>query len=335
MPLVTFRRHLFAAGVVLALTPTLLTAAPAGPEKGKAASPAEKLRADLDQVISIEITEQPLDLALKQLHEQTKLNFVIDRWTIQQMGMQPENMPVTIKLKDVKTKSALRSILTPYQLGYAIIGDTIVVSTEDMAMYKQMRQRVNVDFDKEELSSAMKKMARETATNLIVDSRAAKEAKMEVTLQMEDVPLETAVRLMTEMAGLKPVRVGNVLFITTKANAAELRADPDLIQPAGPRGVNVQEMLLQQGIAVPGVAPAIAPPPAPAPGQPGVGTVPPSAPDPKDEKEKSEKPEKNVEKTEKADKPEKSEKPDNPQKEDKDKAEKPADKAPVPAPEKR
>src|SRR5579864_926661 len=116
------RRHLFAAGVVLVLTPALLTAAPATPDKGKTLSPAEKVRADLDQVISVEISEQPFDLALKQLHEQTKINFVIDRWGLQQMGMQPEQMPVNVKLKDVKAKSALRSILTPYQLSYAIIG---------------------------------------------------------------------------------------------------------------------------------------------------------------------------------------------------------------------
>jgi hypothetical protein len=48
------------------------------------------------------------------------------------------------------------------------------------------------------------------------------------------VPLETAVRLLAEMAGLKPVRVGNVLFVTKKETANELRADPDLQQPGQP-----------------------------------------------------------------------------------------------------
>ncbi len=55
-----------------------------------------------------------------------------------------------------------------------------------------------------------------------------------MTLHLEDVPLETAVRLLSEMAGLKPVRVGNVLFVTSKDNAAELRQDPDLSQPPQP-----------------------------------------------------------------------------------------------------
>ncbi len=52
-----------------------------------------------------------------------------------------------------------------------------------------------------------------------------------MTLRLEDVPLETAVRLLAEMANLKPVRVGNVLFVTGKDNAREMMQDPDIAQP--------------------------------------------------------------------------------------------------------
>lgn len=313
---VILRKQLFAAGLVLVLTPALLTAAPAAPAKGKTATPAEKLRGDLDQNCSVEINEQPLDLALKQLHELTKINFVLDWWTLQQMGMQPAQMPVNVKLKDVKVKSALRSVLTPFQLSYAIIGDTVLVSTDEMVMYKQMRQRVSLDFEKEDLATALKKLARETATNLLVDSRAAKEAKMEVSLQMEDVPLETAVRLMAEMAGLKPVRVGNVLFVTTKTNAAEMRADPDLTQPNGPRSPQEMQLMIQQGLIAPGGG-VVVPPPAPAVAPPGIGTVPVNPPPPAEEKKTEEK------KTEPAEKPDKNE--------EKKNEEKPAAPRPSPA----
>ena len=177
-------------------------------------------------------------------------------------------------------------------------------------MYKQMRQRVSLDFEKEELSSALKKLARETATNMLVDTRAAKEAKLEVTLQMDDVPLETAVRLMSEMAGLKPVRVGNVLFITTKPSANELRADPDLVQPGGPR--SPQEMMQLQLLQQQGFAPAMpiiaGPAPAPvAPVAPGIGAVPVNPPPaPAEEKKVEEKkvePEKDKETPERGEKP--------------------------------
>ena len=78
-----------------------------------------------------------------------------------------------------------------------------------------------------------------------------------MSIQLEDVPLETAVRLLAEMAGLKPVRVGNVLFVTKKETANELRTDPDLQQPAQPGQPGVP---IAGGFA-PGFAVAPNPPP--------------------------------------------------------------------------
>jgi hypothetical protein len=247
MKSVSARWRLLVALVVFAWVVTPVRAAPLGSDaKDKAATPADKIRKALDQTLTIDVNEQPLPLAINQLREQTKINFVLDRFVMQQMGMDPDSAQVTIKLKDVKARTALRMILSPYNLSYAIVGDTVLISTDEVAMFKQMRQRVSLDLDKVEMAKALKQLARDTATNLIVDTRAAKEAQAVVSLQMEDVPLETAVRLMAEMAGLKPVRVGNVLFVTTKANANEMRQDPDLApnpQPGNPRA----EMMMMMG----------------------------------------------------------------------------------------
>jgi hypothetical protein len=40
--------------------------------------------------------------------------------------------------------------------------------------------------------------------------------------------------LMADMTGLKPLRVGNVLFVTTKENAIEMRDDPERTHVIGP-----------------------------------------------------------------------------------------------------
>ena len=56
-----------------------------------------------------------------------------------------------------------------------------------------------------------------------------------MSLQLDDVPLETAVRLLAENAGLKPVRIGNVVLVTTKAHATELRNEPELVPRRVPR----------------------------------------------------------------------------------------------------
>ena len=204
-------------------------AAPGTPAKDDKASdsPAEKVKKALDQTTEITLENSSLENAINQLAEAAKVNVVIDRWTIQQLGLDPMQLQVNLKLKDAKISTALRSMLNPYNLSYAVIGDTVVVTTEDMAVYRQLKQRVSVDYDKVQLGNALKKLAKETGTSLIVDSRVQKEAEAAVTLQLDDVPLETAVRLMAESAGLKPVRVGNVLFVTNKANAKELKADQE------------------------------------------------------------------------------------------------------------
>jgi hypothetical protein len=219
-------RRLFLAAVVAAL----FFAAPIAAEAmDKDTASADAIKQQLDQPITLEITDQSLNAALKLLRAQTKINFVVDKVSLQQIGLDPDQLLLSVKLKDVKARSCLRSLLAPNNLSYAILGDTILISTEEMVTQRQMKQRVSVDVDKMDLASALKKLSKDTATNVMLDSRVAEKlAKSEVSLQMDDVPLETAVRLLAEVAGLKPMKVGNVCLVTTKAIAGEMRNDPDL-----------------------------------------------------------------------------------------------------------
>jgi hypothetical protein len=267
--------------VLLALLFGVSYAAPDSPgDNPVKETPAEKIKKQLDKTLpTLEITDQPLKLAIAQLKEQTKINFVADQMVIAQMGIDMESTPVTVKLKDVKLKTALRTIFGQYNLSYAIVGETVVITTDEMAMYRQMRQRVNVDYDQTKFASALKQLSRETATNLIIDSRAMKEAQNPISLQLEDVPLETAVRLMAETAGLKPVRVGNVLYVTSKANANELRADPDLAPVPTPRQPGAEEVIIGGGVmARPAIFGPVGVPTTPAVPPPAPGGAPPAPP---------------------------------------------------------
>jgi hypothetical protein len=268
----------------LALAPSLV-AAPAAPDKDKAATPAEKIRQALNAPVTVKVEKQSLTAAIGMLKEKASVNFVVDTFSIQQMGWLPDQppTPVDVDLKDVKLKSALRTILEPYGLSYAVVGDTVIVTTEQMAVMRQMKQRVNVEFDKVEFAAALKQLGKETGAGLLIDSRVEKEAKTPVSLELEDVPLETAVRLLSEMAGLKPVRIGNVLFVTDKKNAAELRNDPDLGGAAGPPVVPVGALesravinFAPNGLPI-GAVPA--PPVATAPAVPVTPAVPPAVED--------------------------------------------------------
>jgi hypothetical protein len=251
MRLVAVRTGLLAAAAAL-LWAAAATAAPTSEAKPKPASPAEKIRQDLDQSVTLDITEQPLNLAVQQLKEQTKINFVLDTFTLQQMGIDPQQMPVTVKLKDVKLRTALRTIFDPYNLSYAVIGDTVLISTEEAASFRQMRQRVNVDLDGVEFAEAIKQLSRETGVNLVLDPAVAKEAQGKVTLRLTDAQLDGVVVLMCQMVGLKRVRLGNTLFICSKQVAKELQSDPDF-NPNIPRNPDGTPIPVPPNPGIPGL----------------------------------------------------------------------------------
>jgi hypothetical protein len=230
------------AVVLSLLLASALGAAPAEP-KADGPSAVEKVRKALNQPVTVKIDKQPLSAAVDMLREKTKLNLVLDGPTIQQqLGFTPDmpNVAVDVDLKDVPVRTALREVLDPYGLTYVVIGDAVILTTDEMAMSRQLRQRVSVDMDKVDVADALQKVARDAGVNVLLDSRVMKDAGDKVTLRLEDVPVETAVRLLAEMAGLKPVRVGNVLFVTSKENAAEMRNDPELSQSIGSQPVPKQ-----------------------------------------------------------------------------------------------
>ena len=113
----------------------------------------------------------------------------------------------------------------------------------------QLRQRVSVDCDGTAFAAAAKQLAADTGANVVVDPRLGDKANKAVTLKLDDVPLETAVRLLAEVADLRAVRMSNVLFVTTPEKAKALRKDGDA--PTSPSPLN--PFFPGGGVPVPGV----------------------------------------------------------------------------------
>src|SRR5262245_55585771 len=119
-----FRRLGLVAALALVLASTTAPAAPVTPprEDKKSETPAEKVKKALDQnIANLEIDNQALGLALDQLHEETKINFVLDRGTIAAMGVDIDSVTVKAKLQNVKVKAALRTVVNQYGLTHAVV----------------------------------------------------------------------------------------------------------------------------------------------------------------------------------------------------------------------
>lgn len=173
---------------------------------------------------------------------------MLDRQGLGQIGINPDDAIVSTKLS-MTLGFGLRQILSQHNLDYAIIGDMVLITTEELAVQRQMRQPIRVRFDRLQLKAALDQLARETATNLVLDRLALPYANTPVTLEADDAPLEVITKLVAHQVGLTQIRVGNVLMVTTKANAAELLERPDALPVLFPILLDrrtIDDLLFQQ-----------------------------------------------------------------------------------------
>ncbi len=88
--------------------------------------------------------------------------------------------------------------------------------------------RKQVAFDKKPLQDALKELTDGTGYGLVIDAaRLGDKVKTPVSLEIKDAPVDTAVRLLADLAGLRAVVMDNVVYLTTPENAKELQADQD------------------------------------------------------------------------------------------------------------
>ncbi len=160
MRLVPAVRSAVILSAVLVPALAIALAAPAEP-KPETPTLAEKVRKDLSRTVALKIDNKPLSAAVDALRDAAKMNIVLDSVTVQQqLGFTPDmSPPFSIDLKDAPVRTALREIADSFGLTYVVIDDTVILTTDDMAMMRQMRQRVNVDMDKVDLATALRQMA--------------------------------------------------------------------------------------------------------------------------------------------------------------------------------
>ncbi len=66
----------------------------------------------------------------------------------------------------------------------------------------------------------------DSSFSIVLDRRVADKAGVEVSARLANVPLDLAVDVLADTAGLKAVRMKNLLYVTSPENAAKLRPKP-------------------------------------------------------------------------------------------------------------
>jgi hypothetical protein len=82
--------------------------------------------------------------------------------------------------------------------------------------------QANVDTNKQPLAGVLDGISRDTGIRVVIDPRVAEKAMTPLTITLQGVPPETAVRLLANMVDLQAVRVDQVYYITSKENAKTL-----------------------------------------------------------------------------------------------------------------
>jgi len=227
----------------LLCVPMLLLAVSVSAAQADKETPVEKIRKVLDQPITLNFSGQDFQDICNHLKDKTGVNFVLDQNLQQLMQIGIGNIPAppgfpaapALELKGDKTRlsEVLQRFLGTSAMTYVIADNSIVFVTEDQAASRVFGQRIHVKVEEVPLQKVLKEVMRNAHFNLVIDPRVSKEAQNPVTLQLENTTLETSVKLLAELAGLKAVRMDNVLFITNEARADKMRQE-NPVAPANP-----------------------------------------------------------------------------------------------------
>jgi hypothetical protein len=146
------------------------------------------------------------------------------------------------KMTNVRVEKILRTVLAripgPPAATYTFRNDAIEITTVEVQQAEiwgnytgPFLPLTNGRFTKTPLEDVLKELSAQTDFTILLDARAAEQGKTPVSARLANTPLDTAVRLLADMADLQSVHLDNVLYVTTKAKAEALEAQLTKEQP--------------------------------------------------------------------------------------------------------
>ncbi len=143
------------------------------------------------------------------------------------------------KLGSASLDRVLRKVLSrisvPGGAAYMVRPDRIEVTTRGAQVSEVWGKYegpylplVHADFDGRPLAAALRDLGEQAGVSVVVDARAGDKAKAPVSASFLNLPLDTAVRVLADMAGLKSYLNDNVLYVSAEARNVTARPDANL-----------------------------------------------------------------------------------------------------------
>lgn len=195
--------------------------------------PIEKLKTRVSFEKGIEA--MTLAEALSVLSDRWGLNLIVDQqaFTEQDVANVEEQRVKLPRLRNVRAARVLNMLLSPIKATYWVNSDYIEITTLEKAA-KNLRTDlpqsephgavpplVNARFVRKPLETVLRELADANDASIILDVRAGESAAAQVSATFRNVPLDTAVRILADMAELKSLVIDGAIYVTSKSNVGE------------------------------------------------------------------------------------------------------------------
>jgi len=146
---------------------------PKAPEKEKTIEElTAQTEATLNKLTVLEFDKTPLNEVINYIGDKHHLQFYVQKQSFEETGLDPNTLPVTFYLHDVRVKTCLAWILSQHDLGYTIREGVIVIATKSW-LDKQLETRV---YDCRDIlaADAFPQRVTESKSSIIVDPAASR-----------------------------------------------------------------------------------------------------------------------------------------------------------------